>query len=103
MAFPWGIVVALLGGIAYGYLSRGATVLAEFRSWGLAAALTVGLVLASVGYAFALSPLGLEATSIYTYLAAIVALAATFVVGEWVGDVLETRSGRSPTRDDRRT
>lgn len=89
----WGIVTLLIG-IAYGFLAKGRQDKGRLFMTGL----VIGLVLAIVfGLLGGLSGLGLPAGFVGILIAALI-LTILFVIGVWVGDLIEGRSRRTGDR-----
>jgi ethanolamine transporter EutH len=94
MAFPWGLIVFLIG-IAYGWLSPGRQDKSYIFKQGLLWGLVVAIVVAILGYFFGLNPLGLGDVSFLNLLISFIVLTLVFMVGVWLGDMIE---GRRATR-----
>lgn len=96
----WGLLIALVVGIAYGYMSPGKQDKSFIFKRGLLWGLIIALVVALLGFFFHANPLGLGDTSFVGLFLSFVVLTIVFVVGVWIGDMVEGR-GRT-TRGMRR-
>lgn len=86
----WGLVTFLIG-IAYGFFAKGR----QDKSRLFVTGLVIGLVLAIIfGVLGGLSGLGLPGGFLGILLSALI-LTILFVVGVWIGDLIEGRSHRS--------
>ena len=86
MAFPWGLIVLLIG-LAYGALKPGRQDKgALFRS-GLWIGILVAIVLVVIGALTNLSPIGMALDALGLILTAII-LSLLFIVGVWIGDLI---------------
>lgn len=91
----WGIL-ALVIGTLYGWLTPGRQDKGRMLVTGLVYGLTIGLVLAVIGWAFGSNPIFLGTGSgLLGMILAVVVIAILFVVGVWIGDLIE---GRQPRR-----
>ena len=89
----WGLVTFLIG-IAFGFFNKGR----QDKSRLFMTGLLIGLVLAIIfGLLGGLSGLGLPGGFVGILITAII-LTILFVIGVWLGDLLEGQSGRSATR-----
>ena len=92
MAFPWGILVVLIG-IAYGYFTPGRQSKMAILKRGLLWGLVIAIVFAALGFFFGVDPLGLAASPVSFFISFVV-LTLLFILGVWIGDLIEGRSGR---------
>lgn len=97
MALPWGLIVFLVG-IAYGWLSPGRQDKSHIFKMGLVWGLLIALIVAVLGYFFGVNALGLADNGFVSNLIAFVVLTVVFIVGVWLGDLIEGRRGRSVRR-----
>lgn len=92
----WGIVTFLIG-IAYGFLAKGR----QDKSRLFMTGLLIGLVLAIIfGLLGGLSGLGLPGGFVGILIAAVI-LTILFVVGVWIGDLIEGSSRKNGARRNR--
>ncbi len=98
MAIPWGLVIFLVG-VAYGWLSPGRQDKSRLFWTGLVWGLIIAVVVALLGFFFNVNPLGLADVGFLSLLVAFVVLTLVFILGVWVGDLIE---GRRATRGMRR-
>jgi len=89
----WG-VLALLIGFLYGWLKPGHQDKSQILVRGLIFGLIVGLVLAVLGYAIHSNPVYVG-SGILGIVLGVVIITLLFVVGVWVGDLVEGRPKRS--------
>lgn len=82
--------LALLGGIAYGYLSPGRQDLKDLLKKGLIYGLIVAVVLAVVAILLDFSVLGFGSGMIANIIGAVIVV-LIFVAGVWLGDWIEHR------------
>lgn len=87
MAVPWGLV-ALLVGLLYGYLKPGRQDKWAMLKKGAVIGILLAVVFTLLGALLNLDPLGLGAGFVGIVLAVLV-LTILFVVGAWLGDMLE--------------
>ncbi|MHB8604317.1 MAG: hypothetical protein ACYDCK_03595 [Thermoplasmatota archaeon] len=78
-------------GIAYGWMTPGRQNKMQMFKSGIIIGVVVALVFALLGALFDINPLGLASGFVYTIIAAII-LAALFVFGVWIGDLIEGAS-----------
>lgn len=91
----WGLVTFLIG-VAYGFLVKGR----QDKSRLFVTGLVIGLVLAIIfGLLGGLSGFGLPAGFLGILLATVI-LTILFVLGVWIGDMIEGRSRKSTNRRD---
>lgn len=98
MALPWGLIVFLVG-IAYGWLSPGRQDKSHIFKMGLLWGLIISLIVAVLGYFFGVNALGLADNGFISNVIAFVVLTVVFILGAWIGDMIE---GRGSTRRMRR-
>ncbi len=93
----WGLL-ALGFGFLYGWLTPGQADKSQILKTGLVYGLIIGLVLALLGWAIGSNPilLGYGADVIGTVVAVVV-LTILFVVGVWLGDLVEGHNAHSST------
>jgi uncharacterized membrane protein len=89
----WG-VLALLTGFLYGWLKPGAQDKSQILVRGLVFGLIVGLVLAVLGYALNSNPVYVGSGFLGIVLGVVI-ITLLFVLGVWVGDLVEGRPKRS--------
>jgi uncharacterized membrane protein YadS len=90
----WGLLAIVLG-IAYGWLSPGRSDKRRLLMNGLWVGLVVALVVAVLGGLLRADPLFFGVGAVGLFLSVIV-LTLLFVLGVWIGDLIE--GGRSRTR-----
>jgi hypothetical protein len=89
MPFPWGLLVLALG-VLYGYFTPGRQDKARLFRVGILWGLGIAIVLAVVGALAHASPLGIEMGFVGALLSALI-LTLLFVLGVWIGDLIEAR------------
>lgn len=94
MALPWGLVVFLIG-IVWGLIAPGRQGKLSMLFSGLMIGLILGLVFAILGYAVENNPMGLG-DDIWSFAVAFFLLTLVFVLGVWVGDLIESMARRRP-------
>jgi hypothetical protein len=87
MAFPWGLV-SLLVGIVYGYVTPGRQDKMALLKKGIVIGVVLALVFAIVGFLLNVRALGVDLGAIGIFVEVVV-LTILFVLGAWIGDVLE--------------
>ena len=87
----WGLLIALVIGLAYGYMSPGRQDKSRLFWKGLLWGVVIALVLAVIGWFMDLSPLGLGDASFFGLVLSFVILTVAFLVGVWIGDLVEGR------------
>lgn len=87
MAVPWGLVVLLVG-IVYGYAKPGKQSKWRIFKTGLLVGLVLGLVSAILGSLAGLRAIGIGG-GFWGIVIDVVVLTVLFIVGVWIGDVLE--------------
>ncbi|MEA3201555.1 MAG: hypothetical protein QOE90_2983 [Thermoplasmata archaeon] len=94
----WGILLPILIGIAVGYFSPGKQDKSHMFKIGALWALGLAIVIAIIGYVTGNNPLtgGSGAGFLSLFLSFIVSL-VLFLVGVWIGDLLEGRKNRRAT------
>lgn len=90
MAVPWGLVVFLVG-IAYGYMAVGRQDKGDLFKKGLLWGLLIAVVVALLGFFFNANPLGLGDTGFFGILLSALVLTVVFIIGVWIGDLIEGR------------
>lgn len=95
MAVPWGLVVFLIG-IAYGWMSPGRQDKSTLFKRGLLWGLIIAIVVALLGFFFNANPLGLGDVGFFSILVAAIVLTLAFIVGVWIGDMIEGRRHTGP-------
>lgn len=91
----WGLI-ALGVGFLYGWLSPGRQDKGRILKTGLIWGLVLGLILAVLGFAVGSNPILIGTGSgILGFVVALVIIVVLFVVGVWVGDLIEGRPKRS--------
>jgi uncharacterized membrane protein YadS len=95
MAVPWGLVVFLIG-IAYGYMSPGRQDKSQLFKKGLLWGLIIAIVVALLGFFFNANPLGLADNGFFGILISAIVLTLVFIVGVWLGDMVEGRRHTGP-------
>lgn len=91
----WGLLIALLIGIAFGYMSPGRQDKSRLFMKGLLWGVVIALVVAALGFFFGMNPLGLGDNGFFGLLISFVVLTVVFLIGVWVGDMIEGRKGHS--------
>lgn len=87
MALPWGLLAFLIG-IAYGWLSPGKEDKSALFKRGLLWGVGIALLLAILGFAFGMNPLGLAGNGFVSNIIAVLVIAVVFVIGVWLGDMI---------------
>jgi hypothetical protein len=91
----WGWIVLLIG-ILYGYFTPGRQNKMDIFKKGLVIGLVLGLVFAIVGTLANVNPLGFGVgTGVVAIIVGVVFLTIAFVVGVWIGDLIEGRPKRA--------
>lgn len=98
----WGIIIPLLVGLAVGYFTKGKQDKSRLFGLGAIWALILAFVLNAIGWFIDVNPTtaGDDVSFVGLVLSFLVSL-AVFLLGVWLGDMLEGRSGRRalpPTR-----
>jgi len=88
----WGLITFVIG-IAYGWLTPGRQSKLGLFMTGLWIGLIVAVAFAVIGYFYHADPLGFGTTFLGLFLA-IVVLTLVFVLGAWVGDLIEGQTRR---------
>lgn len=91
----WGLVAFLIG-IAYGWWAPGTQDKGRLFINGLVIGLVIGLVLALIGYWADAPALGVG--GLVGIFLAVAVITALFVLGAWIGDMIERALQRRPTR-----
>lgn len=91
----WGLVAFLIG-IAYGWWAPGTQDKSRLFVNGLVIGLVIGLVMAIIGYLSNVPALGVG--GFVGLFLAVVIITALFVLGAWIGDVIERATTRRGTR-----
>ncbi|HEV8361616.1 MAG TPA: hypothetical protein VGR28_14300 [Candidatus Thermoplasmatota archaeon] len=91
----WGWIVLLIG-ILYGYMTPGRQDKMAIFKKGVVIGIILALVLGIIGYVANVDPLGLGlGTGILALLISVIFLTIAFVVGVWIGDMIEGRPKRA--------
>ncbi|HVL49704.1 MAG TPA: hypothetical protein VM889_14200 [Candidatus Thermoplasmatota archaeon] len=93
----WGPLLALIGGIAYGYLSPGREDKSRLLVKGFLIGLVIAVVLSILGAIFGANPLGLGGAGFIDLIIATLVIVLAFVVGVWIGDAFENREAKKPS------
>ena len=93
MAFPWGLVVVLIG-IGYGYFTPGRQSKMQILKRGILWGLVIAIVFAALGYFANVDPLGLSGAGLISVFVSFVVLTLLFILGVWIGDMIEGRGTR---------
>lgn len=94
---PWGLI-AFLVGLAYGWIAAGKQDKSELLKRGLLIGVVVAIVLAVAGWLTDAPALGVGGTFAVIWTAFVLAL--LFILGVWIGDLLEGRKRtKRPVRD----
>lgn len=90
MAVPWGLVVVVIG-VVYGYAKPGKQSKWDIFKTGLLIGIVLGLVFGVLGWFTGLASLGagLVGDGFWGTLVSVVWLTILFIVGVFVGDLLE--------------
>ena len=91
----WGLIVFVIG-IAYGYMSPGRQDKSTLFKKGLLWGLVIAVVVALLGFFFNSNPLGLGDTGFFGILISAIVLTLAFIVGVWLGDMIEGRRHTGP-------
>lgn len=92
----WGLLIALLIGLAYGYMSPGKQDKSQIFKKGLLWGLVIALVVALVGFFFDVNPLGLGDSGFFGLFLSFVILTITFIIGVWIGDMFDRKRHTGP-------
>lgn len=93
----WGLV-ALVVGILYGWLTPGHQDKGRILKTGLIWGLVLGVIFAVLGFAVGSNPFLLgNGSDILSFVVALVVIVVLFVVGVWIGDLIEGRPKRATT------
>lgn len=87
MVFGW---LAFFGGIGYGYFKKGKQEKGQLFKTGLVWGLIIALVLAVIGALTGVSAVGFG-TGLLGAVFSVIIIVLLFVVGVWLGDVLEEK------------
>lgn len=90
----WLLLIALLAGIAYGYMAAGKQDKSRLFLKGLLIGVVLAVVVAVLAFLFDFNVLGLGDQGFLSIIINTALLALAFIVGVWIGDMLEHR--RSP-------
>lgn len=85
----WGWIALILGGL-YGYFSPGRQNKSQMFKTGLLWGAIIALVFAVIGFFVDMNPLGFG-YSLIANIISIVIILALFLLGVWIGDLLEDR------------
>lgn len=91
----WGLLVFLIG-IAYGWMSPGKQDKSTLFKKGLLYGLVVAIVVSLLGFFFNSNPLGLGDNGFVGILISAVVLTLAFILGVWIGDMIEGRRHAGP-------
>ena len=86
----WGLIVFVIG-IAYGYMSPGRQDKSTLFKKGLLWGLIIAVVVALLGFFFNANPLGFGDMGFFGILISAIILTLVFIVGVWLGDMIEGR------------
>lgn len=93
----WGII-ALAVGFLYGWLTPGQQDKGGILKTGIVWGLIFGVILAVLGFAIGSNPILIGTGSgILGFIVALIIIVVLFVIGVWVGDLLEGRPNRTTT------
>lgn len=92
----WGLLLFVVG-IFYGWFSPGRQSKMQLFRTGLLIGLVLAIVFAVMGYFFNSNPLGLGGTFVSFMISALI-LTLLFVLGVWIGDLIEGAGRRRTTR-----
>lgn len=95
MAVPWGLLTFVIG-LAYGWFTPGRQNKMKLLKTGLLIGIVIAVLLALIGYAANVNPLGLG-TGVVELVIATVVLVLLFVLGVWVGDLIEGATKKKRT------
>ena len=90
---PWGLIVFVIG-LLYGWLSPGRQNKSALFRTGVYIGVLVAVVFGIIGLLLNANPLGVGA-GILGFIIAVVILSLLFILGVWLGDLIEGASGRS--------
>lgn len=88
MAIPWGLVTFVIG-LLYGWLSPGRQNKGYLFKTGLLIGLVLALVFGILGWVTNSNPLGIAAADMLGIFLSVVVLTLLFVLGAWIGDLIE--------------
>lgn len=92
----WGLLIALIAGVALGYLSPGKTDKSRLFWRGLLWGVVISAVIALLGFLFGINPLGLGDAGFFSLMVSFVVVLVAFLVGVWLGDLIEGRRHAGP-------
>lgn len=97
MALPWGLLIFVVG-LLYGWLSPGRQDKGRLFKNGLMIGLVLALVLALLGWMGNTNPLGVSGVGGFlSVLLSVVVLTIVFILGAWIGDMIEGGTTRRRT------
>lgn len=96
----WLLLIALLAGVAYGYMAAGKQDKSRLFMKGLLIGVVLAVVVAVLAFLFDFNVLGLAEQGFLSIIINAALLALAFIVGVWIGDMVEHR--RSPRTGMRR-
>lgn len=99
----WGILLPFLAGLALGYFLPGKQDKSRLYTHGLVWSIVLAGLLSLVGAATGTDPLSLEPPGFFSLVLAFLVGLLLFVLGVWVGDLLEARRHRGAILLRRRT
>lgn len=91
----WGLLIALVIGLAYGWMTPGRQDKSRLFWKGLLWGIILSLVVVVVGWFADLNPIGLGDASFFGMVLSFVLLTISFLVGVWIGDAVEGRRARA--------
>jgi hypothetical protein len=97
MAVPWGVIVFLVG-ILYGFFTPGRQDKGRLLRNGIIIGLVLALVFALLGAFAGANPLGFGGSGFVGIFVSALVLTILFVLGVWLGDLLEGRGARRTRR-----
>lgn len=90
----WGFLVFLIG-LAYGWMSPGRQDKSQLFMRGLLIGVVIAIVLAVLGFFFGSNPVtGTGDVSFFGIVWTTIVLSLAFIVGVWLGDMIEGRRSR---------
>ncbi|MBI2076922.1 MAG: hypothetical protein HYT80_00925 [Euryarchaeota archaeon] len=95
MAIAWGLITFFVGAL-YGWLSPGRQSKSRLFVNGIVIGLILAAVFAILGYLTEVPPIGLA--GMFGIVVSVVVLTLLFILGTWIGDLIEGATNRGRTR-----
>lgn len=94
----WTLVIALIAGLIYGYMTPESQDKGRLLWKGLLYGVVLAIIVGLLAFVFGLNPLGLADMGFLGIVVAVLALTIAFVIGTWIGDAVSERRGGRGTR-----